>query len=145
MRLASPQARQRLAAADHGVLCTVHHERGADAVPVVFAVIGDHLAVPIDRVKPKSTVRLQRERNLATDPRATLLVEQWDAEDWSRLWWVRAELLWAPEVPETLRDSLTEGLATKYPQYADRPFTGVLVLEIVAVTGWAATAPRPTS
>lgn len=68
MRLASPQARQRLAAADHGVLCTVHHERGADAVPVVFAVIGDHLAVPIDRVKPKSTVRLQRERNLATDP-----------------------------------------------------------------------------
>ena len=50
------------------------------------------MGVPIDRVKPKESLRLQRERNLEADPRATLLVEHWDPGDWSRLWWVRAEL-----------------------------------------------------
>lgn len=145
MRLEPPEALRRLVAADHGVLCTIHARRGVDAVPVVFAVSGDHLAVPVDRVKPKSAARLQREHNLAADPRATLLVEQWDAADWSRLWWVRAELRWAPEALDDLGAVLAAGLSAKYPQYADRPFTGLIVLEIVAVTGWAASAPRPTN
>src|SRR5256885_5647014 len=48
-----------------------------------------YVGVPIDRVKPKASLRLQRERNLEADPRATLLVEHWDRSDWSRLWWVR--------------------------------------------------------
>lgn len=56
---------------------TTHRERGADLVPVVFAVDGDHLAIPIDTVKPKAAGRLQRERNLAADPRAALLIEHW--------------------------------------------------------------------
>src|SRR4029453_5613504 len=88
------EARARLAAHDHGVLCTVHAERGVDAVPVVYAIDGDYLGVPVDRVKPKASTRLQRERNLEADPRATLLVDHWDPGDWSRLWWVRAELRW---------------------------------------------------
>src|SRR4029078_2971513 len=94
MRLAEDEARARLAAHDHGVLCTVHAQRGVDAVPVVYAVDDDFVAVPIARVKPKASTRLQRERNLEADPRAALLVEHWDRDDWSRLWWVRAELLW---------------------------------------------------
>ena len=88
-------ARPRLAAHDHGILCTVHAERGVDAVPVVYVVDDDgYVGVPVDRVKPKASSRLQRERNLETDPRATLLVEHWDRDDWSQLWWVRAELRW---------------------------------------------------
>src|SRR6201994_4699125 len=95
MRLAEDEARARLAAHDHGVLCTVHAERGVDAVPVVYALDDDgYVGVPVDRVKPKASSRLQRERNLEADPRATLLVEHWDRRDWSRLWWVRAELRW---------------------------------------------------
>ncbi|CCI52929.1 MAG: pyridoxamine 5'-phosphate oxidase family protein [Tetrasphaera jenkinsii] len=74
MRLAEDEARRRLAAYDHGVLGTTHRDRGADLVPVVFAIDGDHVAIPIDTVKPKSAGRLQRERNLAADPRATLLI-----------------------------------------------------------------------
>jgi hypothetical protein len=82
MRLTAEQARARLLQHDHGILCTLHDVRGVDAVPVVFAVDeDDHLGVPIDRVKPKSTSRLQRERNLDADPRATLLVEHWDRDD----------------------------------------------------------------
>lgn len=95
MRLADHEARARLESHDHGILCTVHAERGVDAVPVAYAVDDDgYVGVPIDRVKPKASLRLQRERNLEADPRATLLVEHWDRSDWSRLWWVRAELRW---------------------------------------------------
>jgi Pyridoxamine 5'-phosphate oxidase len=95
MRLADHEAQARLAAHDHGILCTVHAKRGVDAVPVAYAVDEDgYVGVPVDRVKPKASLRPQRERNLEVDTRATLLVEHWDRGDWSRLWWVRAELRW---------------------------------------------------
>src|SRR5262249_5031345 len=96
MRLDEDEARAGLAAYDHGVLSTVHPERGVDAVPCVYAVDGDLVGIPIDRVKPKASTRLQRERNLEADPRATLLVDHWDRDDWTRLWWVRAELRFQP-------------------------------------------------
>lgn len=141
VRLSEQDARARLAAAEHGVLATVHPDRGVDAVPVVYAADGSGwIGVPVDTVKPKASTRLQRQRNLEADPRATLLVEHWDRDDWSRLWWVRAELRWeeAPD-PERVED-LADRLATTYPQYRDRPFASVLVLRVVAVTGWAASA-----
>ena len=79
MRLGEDEALARLAAHDHGVMCTVHAERGVDAVPVVYVKDEDgYVGVPVDRVKPKSSLRLQRERNLEADVRATLLVDQWD-------------------------------------------------------------------
>ena len=140
MRLAEDEARARLAAHDHGILCTVHAERGVDAVPVVYVVDDDgYVGVPVDRVKPKASLRLQRERNLEADPRATLLVEHWDRDDWSRLWWVRAELRLQATLPRAGR-ALAAGLAERYPQYRDQPFARVLVLRIVGVTGWAAAA-----
>ena len=94
MRLDEPAARARLVAHDHAVLATMHAERGIDTVPVVYAVDGDYVGVPIDLVKPKASVQLQREANLAADPRASLMAQCWDRDDWSRLWWVRAELRW---------------------------------------------------
>ncbi len=144
MRLAEDQARARLASHDHGILCTVHAERGVDAVPVAYAVDDDgYVGVPVDLVKPKASLRLQRERNLAADPRATLLAEHWDRGDWSRLWWVRAELRWpgdaaADPAGASRAASLGIQLAGRYPQYQDQPFARVLVLRIVGVTGWAA-------
>jgi hypothetical protein len=141
MRLTEDVARARLAAHDHGILCTVHAERGVDAVPVAYVVDEDgYVGVPVDRVKPKASSRLQRERNLETDPRATLLVEHWDRGDWSRLWWVRAELRWQADAAHRRAESLAARLAERYPQYRDQPFARVLVLRIVAVTGWAAGA-----
>lgn len=129
----------RLVAHDHAILCTVHHERGVDAVPVVYAVDGDeYIGVPIDHVKPKASTRLQRERNLEADPRAILLVEHWDPNDWSRLWWVRAELRWQPGAGDERRAALAGQLAQRYPQYRDQPFARILLLRIVKLTGWAA-------
>jgi Pyridoxamine 5'-phosphate oxidase len=139
MRLADPEARARLEAHDHGILCTVHAERGVDAVPVAYAVDDDgYVGVPVDLVKPKASLRLQRERNLEADPRATLLAEHWDRGDWSRLWWVRAELRWQRDTPASRAAALAARLAGRYPQYQDQPFARVLVLHIVGVSGWAA-------
>ena len=138
MRLAEDDALARLAAHDHAILCTVHAERGVDAVPVAYAVSPDgYVAVPIDRIKPKESVRLQRERNLEADPRATLLAEQWDSGDWSRLWWVRAQVRWEAGAGDRAT-ALAAALAGRYPQYQDQPFERVLVFRIVGVTGWAA-------
>ena len=156
MRLADHEARARLGAHDHAILCTVHAGRGVDAVPVAYAVDDDgYVGVPVDQVKPKASLRLQRERNLEADPRATLLAEHWDRGDWSRLWWVRAELRWQGDTAAgraaaladrtaALADraaSLAALLAERYPQYQDQPFARVLVLRIVGVTGWAAAEP----
>lgn len=141
MRLAEDEARARLAAHDHGILCTVHAERGVDAVPVAYVVDDDgYVGVPVDRVKPKASLRLQREQNLEADPRATLLIEHWDRDDWSRLFWVRAELRWQGDAGAARTAALAAGLAERYPQYRDQPFARVLVLRIVGVAGWSAGA-----
>ena len=139
MRLNVDESRSRLAAHVHGVLCTLHPERGPDPQPVVYAVSDDgHVGVPIDRIKPKASSRLQREHNLAADPRGALLVEHWDTEDWSRLWWVRAHLQYVADPPAALIGQLADRLAGTVPQYADQPFHRVLVCRIVKLTGWAA-------
>lgn len=139
MRMNTEEAQARLAANIHGVLCTLHPERGPDPQPVVYAVSDDgHVGVPIDRVKPKASTRLKREDNLAGDPRGALLIEHWETDDWSRLWWVRAHLQHVRNPPSSLTDDLAARLARAVPQYADRPFHRVLVCRIVAVTGWSA-------
>ena len=141
MRLADKDARARLSVHDHGVLCTAHAERGVDAVPVAFALDRDgYVGVPVDLVKQKQSLRLQRERNLESDPRATLLVEHWDRDDWSRLWWVRAELRWVPEPRPDRSAALAAQLSECYEQYRELPFARVLVLRVVELSGWAASS-----
>jgi hypothetical protein len=144
MKLDSDDALARLTAHDHGILCTLHAERGVDAVPVAYAIDEyGYVGVPVDTVKPKASTRLQRQRNLENDPRATLLGEQWDRDDWSQLWWVRAELRWQGD--DTGREhALAAQLAERYPQYRDQPFNRILVFNIVGVTGWAASASQPS-
>ena len=130
-------ARTRLERADHGILSTLHPTRGIDSVPVCFVVDGDLIAIPIDTIKPKRSTRLGRLRNLEADPRATLLVEYWDFDDWSALWWVRASLVLTEIDTETAAD-LTRRLTEKHPQYADGGIESVIPLRIVDLVGWSA-------
>ncbi len=144
MRLAEDDAWARLVAHDHAILCTLHAERGVDAVPVVYAVDRDgYVGVPVDTVKPKASLRLQRERNLEADPRATLLIEHWDRDDWTKLWWVRSELRWESQATGGRAGNLATRLAERYPQYRNEPFDHVLVFRVVTVTGWSGGAGRP--
>jgi hypothetical protein len=137
MRLNEAAAIDRLHANTHGVLATLHPERGIDMTPIVYAAEGKLLGSPIDRVKPKASLRLQREHNLEADARATLLVEHWDPVDWSKLWWVRAELRWlGDDSPHA--EAFSDRLASNFEQYRDAPFASILMFEIVRTTGWAA-------
>ena len=137
MHLGTDEALRRAMAADHGVLATLHEPRGADLVPACFAIESGWLAIPVDSVKPKGSTALGRIRNLERDPRATLLVEHWDAGDWSRLWWVRLLLIRTP-APDDVAARLEAGLRRRYAQYAAAPFVELLTFRIDRVGGWSA-------
>jgi PPOX class probable F420-dependent enzyme len=138
--MGTDEAYRRLVAADHGVLATLHHRRAVDLVPVCFVVHERQLIVPIDTVKPKSTTALQRRRNLEADPRATLLVEAWDPVDWSKLWWVRAEMQWAGVGRQT--QAIVEPLLReKYEPYRDTEFVELLGFTLTRTSGWTAGGP----
>ena len=89
MRLAEDEARRRLAAARVARLATVGGPGSPHLVPVTFAVAGDRIYSAVD-AKPKTTRDLRRLRNIRADPRVAVLADHYD-EDWSRLWWARAD------------------------------------------------------
>ena len=60
-------------------------------MPVTFAVYGDLVCFAVDH-KPKSTRDLRRLRNIRANDQVSVLVDDY-ADDWSRLWWVRAVLI----------------------------------------------------
>jgi PPOX class probable F420-dependent enzyme len=130
------EAIRRAMASDHGVLATLNRTGVADLVPACFAIDGDRLAIPVDSVKPKGSTALGRIRNLERDPRATLLVEHWDARDWSTLWWVRLALVRTVEPAEHVA-ALERALRDRYPQYADTTFLEILTFRVDAASGWS--------
>lgn len=132
MRLNAEECWARLGDAGHGVLATVHQDRGVDAVPVVYAVAAGDVILPIDTVKAKSTTRLQRLANLEADPRCVLLVEHYDA-DWSKLWWVRAH------ATAMVTDAVLQPLTDHFEQYrAAGAVAAAVVLTVTEITGWQA-------
>lgn len=141
MRLTPEDARHRAALADHAALATIRPDGGVDLVPACFA-LGEGseaglVAIPIERVKAKRPGQLQRERNLAAHPEATLLCEHWDPDDWARLWWVRLRVLRIETAPDAAR-RLEAVLRARYRQYATADFDRLLVFRIVGASGWSA-------
>lgn len=136
MRLDPNECRTRLESATFGVLATVDPDQGPNLVPVVFAVSGGQIAVPIDTVKPKSSIQLWRARNLRTDRRATLLVDH-RSDEWSELWWVRANLEFIGD--EDPSDAWRSKLVDRYPQYRGQgTVDSLLMFSVRSFTGWAA-------
>jgi PPOX class probable F420-dependent enzyme len=105
-------------------------------VPVTFAVVDKTVVHAVDH-KPKATHALARLADLRDDPRASLLVDHYD-DDWSVLWWVRADgVARVVEAAEALAE--IEALVTKYPQYAERrPDGPVVVLDVEQLASWSA-------
>ena len=125
---------QRFSAAPVARLATVTADGSPHLVPVVFAADGDAIYSAVDG-KPKSTQRLQRLANIAANPRVSLLVDQYD-DDWTRLWWVRAD-----GVASIHRDDAAAAtgrilLRAKYPQYQSVSLDGPVI--VIRVTRWAA-------
>jgi PPOX class probable F420-dependent enzyme len=71
------------------MLATVGPDGTPHIVPVVFAVHDDVVYTAVD-AKRKSTKRLRRLANIEANPQVSMLVDHYD-EDWSQLWWVRAD------------------------------------------------------
>ncbi len=113
-------------------------------VPVVFALRGERLYIPVDH-KPKKSPdpgSLRRIRNLRENSRASLLVDHYE-EAWAKLAWVRvdgrAELL--TEGP--FYDEGVDALSGKYPQYREHPLPpageGLLILlHVESIRAWHA-------
>ncbi len=138
MHLDRDEALRRAAAADHGVLATITRTGAVDLVPACFAIDEDRVAIPVDSLKPKRSTALGRIRNLERDPRATLLLEQWDAADWSRLWWVRLSLVRSDLAPPATA-ALEAALRHRYPQYrAAGAVVALVTFRIEAASGWEA-------
>lgn len=104
---------------------------GPHLVPICFALDGTTIWSAVD-AKPKRTRRLRRLRNIAADPRVSVLVDHYDDADWSELWWARADGVC------TVHDAAPAALALlveRYDQYARSPPEGPF-LEI-AVSRWS--------
>ncbi len=133
-------ARERFAAARVGRLATTGPAGRAHLVPIVFAVVGDRVWTAVD-AKPKRTRSLQRVANIEVDPRVSILVDHYD-DDWSRLWWVRADghaSIVGVEAAQGQRPIAM--LASKYAQYVDQPPPGPLIsIDVDVWTSWSSSA-----
>ncbi len=104
-----------LGAARVGRLATASSDGRPLVVPVCYAFDGTRLYSAVD-AKPKRTRDLRRLRNIAENPRVSLVVDEYH-EEWTRLRYVivegRAEIL--SEGDEFTR--AIDLLVAKYPQY----------------------------
>ncbi len=133
------ELRRRFASGAVARLATVRPDGAPHVVPVVFALVGGTVYSAVD-AKPKRTTRLQRLANVRAEPRCALLVDHYE-DDWSRLWWVRADGTAAVvDEPPASHPGLV-ALAERHVQYREQPPSGpLLVITIRQWSGWSSTA-----
>ncbi|HEX6302528.1 MAG TPA: TIGR03668 family PPOX class F420-dependent oxidoreductase [Acidimicrobiia bacterium] len=117
-------------------LATIRPDGRPHIVPITFAVTDEIIVTMIDH-KPKKTTRVQRLRNIETNPSVSVLVDEW-AEDWDRLRWVRVDGTARIHCEDDMWRRAREALTAKYTQYSDRPPEGAAIaISIDGVTSWA--------
>ena len=117
-------------------LATVDAGGRPHVVPICFALEADTVYFAVD-AKPKRTTDLKRLQNIAANPAVSLLVDHYD-DDWTSLWWVRADgnarVLTAGEETDRAIDLLVE----RYPQYRRvRPAGPAVAISIRRMSGWS--------
>lgn len=153
MRLDPDACRERLAAARSAVLATTGADRQPHLVPMTFALVpaarpprgaaaraAEEIVSVVDH-KPKTTTALRRLRNITENPRVAVLADRYD-DDWSRLWWVRADGVASVVVPgghgQQVWERAVEALTARYPQYRAQPPQGPVIRVVVERwSGWA--------
>lgn len=137
MRLDPAEARARFAASRVVRLATSGADGAPHLVPCTFAVDGSgRVVIGIDN-KPKSSRNLKRLRNIAANPRVSLLADYY-GEDWTQLWWARADGMAVIEPFGDDHAGHWELLRRKYPQYEAETLTGpVIAVTVSSWTGWA--------
>lgn len=136
MRMEADRARALLGSCRVARLATASAAGEPHLVPVTFALDGDVLYFAIDH-KPKSTTALRRLQNIRENSRVSVLFDHY-ADDWSTLWWVRADGQAEIWEEESQRVRAVELLGAKYPQYREQPPQGAVVaISVDRLTGWS--------
>jgi PPOX class probable F420-dependent enzyme len=131
------EARARFSTARVARLATIRPDGAPPLGPVVFVLQDDTVWLMVD-AKPKRHRRLQRLVNVRAEPRVSLLVDAYD-EDWSRLWWVRADGRARIVDDGPLFEAALDRLGAKYPQEHEQPPGGPAVaVEVERWRGWSA-------
>jgi PPOX class probable F420-dependent enzyme len=117
---------------------TVAPEGRPSVVPVCFAAIGGGTIYHAVDHKPKATRALARLEHVRGEPRAALLADHY-AEDWSGLWWVRADGVARVLDGGAELERALDLLVARYPQYRERrPDGPVVALDVQRISGWSA-------
>ena len=139
MRIEPAEARDRFARSPVLRLATAGADGRPHLVPCTFAVDGSgRIVIGIDN-KPKASANLRRLRNISENPRVSLLVDHY-ADDWTQLWWVRADGTAAIAAAGAERAGDWDLLRARYPQYEGKVLDGpVIVVTAERWSGWTFT------
>jgi PPOX class probable F420-dependent enzyme len=132
------EARGRFAAARVARLATADAACLPHIVPIAFALDGERLYSAVDS-KPKRTTELRRLANVRENSQVALLVDHYEDDDWSDLWWARADghgRVLEPDDPEAVRAVAL--LRERYPRI--EPIGAVLAVDVARWSGWEAAA-----
>jgi PPOX class probable F420-dependent enzyme len=96
--------------------------------------------------KPKRTTELHRLANVRRTGQAGALVDHYEDDDWSALWWVRLRGPAHVADPGTASHAeAAAALAARYRPYDDRPPEGsAIVIDVEEWSWWSATAGAGT-
>ena len=133
------EARHRFAGSAVARLATADASGRPHLVPMTFGYAreGDRVFSAVDS-KPKTTRRLKRLANVAANPAVSVLVDHY-TEDWTQLWWVRADgrARIVHDGPEF--DATISALQEKYLHYRNAPPAGpVLLVDVSRWSSWSA-------
>ena len=118
-------------------LATIAEPGPPHIVPVTFALHGDRIYSVVDS-KPKTTRDLQRLRNIRAHPQVAVLADHYE-EDWSLLWWVRADGRASILASPGEMAGPVQLLTGRYPQYRQSPPAGPVICVVVDHwAGWTA-------
>jgi PPOX class probable F420-dependent enzyme len=137
MRMDADEARARFAVAPVLRLATADRAGIPHLVPCTFAVDrAGQIVIGIDS-KPKTTLNLRRLRNIEENPSVSLLADDYD-DDWTRLWWARADGIAIIERDGAEHQAHWRQLRSKYPQYEGQALDGpIIAVTANAWSGWA--------
>jgi PPOX class probable F420-dependent enzyme len=119
----SPSARAFLERHRVGHLATAGADGAPHVMPVCYALDDAALYFIADEKPKRRTPReLKRLRNVAENPRAAFVVDDWD-EDWTRLAWLLVRGPAAIVTDERAHASALALLRARYPQYVGMTLT----------------------
>jgi PPOX class probable F420-dependent enzyme len=133
--MADFDAEARFARSPVARLATAGPDGRPHLVPVVFAVHEQVVYTAVD-AKPKTTQRLRRLSNIEANPQVSLLVDHYD-DDWTQLWWVRADGIAAIVHDGSAASAGRDLLRAKYPQYQSVSLDGpVIAVHVERWSSW---------